>query len=145
MANYNGASRTNYFRVTDEEKYDELFNNLTAEFGIEDFTKNVDGVIWHGFGAYSSIDYLYKDDSEEYDEDEDYEYNFDMFLEELQKILPDNEAFIYMESGHEKLRYVGGSAIICTNKECKSVDLTYFAITTAKEMLGSDFKTQLEY
>ena len=27
MANYECVSRTNYFRVTDEEKYQELFQN----------------------------------------------------------------------------------------------------------------------
>ena len=38
MANYTAASRTNYFRVTDEDKYSELFSNLTSEDIINDFT-----------------------------------------------------------------------------------------------------------
>lgn len=39
MANYTCASRTNYFRVTDETEYDKLFNRLCSEDGIEDMSE----------------------------------------------------------------------------------------------------------
>ena len=58
MANYMATARTNYFRVTDENRYSELFDKLYCEDSIEDFTENKDGIIYHGFGAYGSIDYL---------------------------------------------------------------------------------------
>lgn len=59
MSNYYSNSRTNYFRVTDETKFEELFANLVSDDGCEvyDFTKVVDGVTLHGFGSYGSIDY----------------------------------------------------------------------------------------
>ncbi len=71
--------------------------------------------------------------------------DFDVFLEEMQKILPDGEAMIYTEVGHENLRYVSGYATIVTNKEIRCLDLTSYALETAKEMLGTDFKTQMDY
>lgn len=136
MANYIGVCRTNYFRVTDEKRYEELFNRLCAEDTIHDFTKEKDGVLYHGFGCYDSIDYL---------DEETKEYYFDVFLEELQKILPDDEAFILMESGHEKLRYVTGYVVVCTSKEIKSMSSSTWAIIEARKMLGKDFDTELDY
>lgn len=136
MANYMGTCRTNYFRVTDEEKYQELFSNLVAEDNIHDFTRVKDRVLYHGFGSYDSITY--------YDEESD-ECDFDFFLDELQKILPDDEAFIFMESGYEKLRYVTGYVVVCTSKEIKSMNMSSWAIVEARKMLGNDFDTDLEF
>lgn len=45
MANYVGTARTDYFRVTDEKRYGELFDRLCAEAGIEDFTEERDGIL----------------------------------------------------------------------------------------------------
>lgn len=69
-----------------------------SEDEIEDFTETKDGITYHGFGAYASVEYLNND-----------EYDFDIFLEELQKILPKDEAFMYFEVGHEKLRFLNKS------------------------------------
>lgn len=141
MSTYYCTARTNYFKVTDEERYAELFANLVASDGdeVEDFTKEENGVILHGFGAMSSIDYRVSDGDNP-------EYDFDVFLDEIQKILPDDEAFIYMETGHEKLCYLTGYAIVVTSKEKKSKGIKDWALVTAKELLGNpDFETQMEY
>lgn len=138
MANYNATSRTNYFRVTDEEAYAKLFARLCAESNIEDFTEEKDGIIQHGFGAYDSIDYKESDD-------ENAEYDFDEFLEKLQKILPEDEAFMYFESGYEKLRYVSGYVTLCTRNEIHSMSLDTWAKQKAKELLGEDFETKTDY
>lgn len=135
MANYMSTSRTNYFRVTDEKRYQELFNNLCSEDNIHDFTEEKDGILYHGFGAYSSVEYM----------DEDEEYNFDAFLAELQKILPEDEAFIYFESGFEKLRYVVGFSVVVTSKEIVSESIKGWAVKKAKELLGNDFETKTDY
>ena len=159
MANYYSASRTNYFRVTDEVKYAALIERLTVGEGeLYDFTKtDENGVIWHGFGAYDTIDYLnpaydeFGDDEDEFDEDafdeEDYEdYDLDAFLKELATILPDGEAFILFNAGHEKLRYISGSAIIVTNKGIDSVGLEEMAVAKAADLLGvSIFSTRCTY
>ena len=143
MANYLSTTRTNYFRVTDEERYQELFEGLTPADDILDFSKEIDGVFYHGFGAYTDIDYRCNT-SEENDCD-NYGYDFDKFLQELQKILPDDEAFIYFEAGNEKLKYVTGIAIVCTSKEIKSMSLESWAVNQAKELLGEDFTTKTSY
>ena len=136
MANYEATTRTNYFRVTDEEKWQELFEGLISHDEIDDYTKKKDGITYHGFGAYSSIEYM---------DAETEECDFDIFINELQKILPDNEAFIYMEVGNEKLRYLTGIVIVATNKEMRSMSLESWAKEQAKLLLGDDFKTRTEY
>ena len=56
MANTNYYTRTNHFRVTSEEAYRKYFRCLRVE-DLEDFTKIEDGVVYHGFGGYSYIEY----------------------------------------------------------------------------------------
>lgn len=145
MANYEASARTNYFRVTDEEKYNELFENLVGdEWEVEDFTKTENGVILHGFGSFGSIDYRVPNDDA--DEDFDDDYDFDQFLTELQKILPDDEAFIYMEAGHEKLCYINGFSIVVTKDNIEYVGIRNGAIETARRLLNNKaFETQMEY
>lgn len=132
MANYNCVIRTNYFRVIDEERYEELFGNLHGD--IIDFTKeDRKGNILHGFGSYTDIFYMFNDDME-------------LFYTELQKILPDDEAFILIEVGHVKLRYICGYADIITNKNMESISLEDLAALKASELLDSeDFATSLNY
>ena len=137
MANYMAVTRTNYFRVTDEDRYKELFEMLTGEDNIEDFTKRTeDGVILHGFGCYGDVEY--------YDEEND-EYDFDEWLSKLQEIIPNDEAFILESSGYEKLRYVTGWVVVVTRKEIASMSCDSWAKKKAKELLGEDFETQTEY
>jgi len=138
MANYVSAMRTNYFRVTDEERYAEIFGDLTSEGGVLDFTKSVEGTVLHGFGSYGGIDYCpgYNDE-EAWDE-----YGFDGFLLELQKILPGDEAFMCFEAGWEKLRYVVGVAVVCTADEIRSITLDSWAMLEARKLLGEGFDTE---
>ena len=142
MSNYYAYSRTNYFRVTDEEKYAELFSHLIgSEDSVEDFTEEKDGVKIHGFGCSSSIDFVVSAPDAE-----DPEYDFDFFLKELQKIIPKDEAFIFTEIGHEKLCYLTGYSIIVTKGKIEMIDLRSDSISKAREMLENDkFDTQLEY
>lgn len=142
MANYVCTSRTNYFRVTNENAYAELFENLCSEDDIEDFTEtDKDGVVWHGFGSYGTIDYI-----EPCEDENDYnEPDFDLFAKRLQNILPENEAFVLLEVGSEKLRYVTGYATIITKNDFRSISLTEMARTECKNLLGSSFETKMEY
>ena len=62
MANTMYTCRTNYFKVKDEEAYEQLFAGLSGEDTVEDFTcKNEKGEILHGFGCYGWIDWYGKD------------------------------------------------------------------------------------
>ncbi len=134
MANYECCVRTNYFRVTDEERYNELFSNLLG-MDLEDFTKEEEGIVYHGFGAYDSISY-------ECDNDD---YDFDVFLTELQKILPEDECFIYFESGHEKMRYVTGFTLVCTHTSISKMDIVNWAKQEARRLISPEYETQTEY
>ena len=49
------------------------------------------------------------------------------FIHALQDILPPDEAFIYVESGHQKLQYVGGYSIFVTNCNIESTNLEKWA------------------
>lgn len=139
MANYMAVSRTNYFRVTDEEKYEKLFSGLCSEDEINDFScKDEDGTVWHGFGCYGSIEYCDPDD-------DDADYSFDGFAKGLQEILPEDEAFMLFESGYEKLRYVTGWTVVVTKDRYEYMDIQRWAVGKAKEILGEDFETQVDY
>ena len=79
------------------------------------------------------IDDAYQDDS------------FDRFLDELQKLLPDDDCFVYMESGHEKLRYITGYALVMTSTTRKEMSLDTFINNTVKNLFGENFTTQYCY
>lgn len=131
MSTYYATSRTNYFRVTDEEKYQEIFSKLCSEEEIEDFSvKREDGSIIHAFGSYSSVDFTYEDD----------EGNMHGQIAELQKILPEGEAFIYLESGFEKLAYVNGLYVIVTKDDVRTGDIHTDSTEKARKMLGDATK-----
>ena len=79
MANFYGIERTNYFKVTDEEKYNALFKRLCTDTGeqVLDFTKtDNEGNTVHGFGAYGCIEF-----GPENEDDEEYEIAADAFDE----------------------------------------------------------------
>lgn len=144
MANYYCTTRTNYYRVTDEQAYAELFAGLHGtDDSIEDFSEKLkDGTIVHGFGTCGSVLWFRDHDAEEDYEDEYYSE----FLSRLQKLLPAGEAFIMMQSGHEKLRYVTGYATVVTADSIEFLSIADLAVRKAREMLGDDhFKTQLDY
>lgn len=145
MANYNAFTRTNYFRVTDESKYAELFSHIVGcEDSVDDFTRTVDGVVQHGFGCYGCIQAIPMDENPE--DVEEWDYDFDGFLKELQKILPDDEAFIFTEVGYENLRYLTGYSIVVTKNDIKSIDIHSDSIMLARKMLNDEtFTTQMDY
>ncbi len=70
--------------------------------------------------------------------DDDIEYSFDAFITELQKFLPDGEIVVIKESGHEKLRYVGGHVTVITNGDCKYANLDDVAYYWAKQMTQNE-------
>ena len=131
MASYLCAIRTNYFRVTEEEK----FKNLIDEFlsgSCEVFTRtDVNSNKLVGFGSDENINWP---------EDET------GFVSGLQECLAEDDSIIVLEVGHEKLRYLVGAATIITRSSIETIDLTSLAISKAAEMLGNpDYTTCCEY
>ncbi|MBQ6480786.1 MAG: hypothetical protein IJI45_06685 [Anaerolineaceae bacterium] len=138
MANYNGVGRTNYFRVADEERYAWLYGGLSSEDVIDITETDSEGNIRHGFAIYGSLDWVDPDEEEP-------ECNLDYFLDEIQKIMPEDEAFIYVESGHEKIRYITGFAFVITKNQIDCFDLNKLAVDKAIENTGNSHVTVPEY
>ena len=77
---------------------------------------------------------------------ENNDYNIDEFYNKLSKLIADDDATIFIEIGHEKLRYLIGLVVIVTTNDVKYLDLSNIAIETAKNMLNNpDWTTKLNY
>lgn len=91
----------------------------------------------HGFGGTGIFEWVDPDLPE--NEDGDFaESDIDEFYHRLQKLLPDNECFIYQEIGHEKLRYLVGYGVVVTKNDIKSTNISDWCAKTAKEILGNN-------
>lgn len=146
MANYMCTVRTNYFHVKDAEKFKEIMEQVQ---GYEDEVKlweetDQDGNPVFGFGCESGIAGIpcAPDDNGETEIDDD---SYDRFIEMLQECVADDDAVIIMEAGHEKLRYVVGSAEIITSRSTEYLDISRLAVKTAGKMLGCEFATKMDY
>lgn len=141
MANWYGATRTNYFKVNDEEKYQELFKRLWNEDDpVEDFSRTEDNQLWHAFGAYNEIFFL----GEDLDPDNPLEY--DAFVFEMGQILTPDSVFITTCVGNEKLRYLTGICwMIFPNGRMVVEDLSGFAYRNAERFFGPGYNLMLDY
>ena len=136
MANYYSTSRTNYFRVKDND----AFNQWAEQFsGIEIIEK--DGTVGLLFDD-GVPNCRWETEDADGNEQNDVEVEID-FMDELAEHLADNEVAILQEAGAEKLRFINGYAIAINNKkETKQINLDdIYAL--AKE-LGSNI-TKAEY
>ena len=101
MANYEGASRTNYFKVKDESAFRAWAEKFSLEvieqdglFGV--LPGNTDEGTFHLF-------------DEELDDTRD-------ICDDIAEHLTDDSIAVVMEAGHEKLRYVSGWAVAINSK-----------------------------
>ena len=139
MANYCGCTRTNYFRVTDEEKFNKIMNNCYGYEGnihicFETDEKNVKRFMFY---CESSIEGF---------ENEDGDADFDGFCNALQSVLPENEAIIITEIGREKMRYLTGYVIVITRDEIRCKNLNGIGKELARDMLkNKNWDTKNEY
>lgn len=145
MANYVCTIRTNYFRVKDAKKFEEIMENVASECGVEIFSrtdKNRDE--WFGFGCYGNI-YGIENDCDNID-CKDVDYDYDSFIKKLQNCVMPDDAIIIFESGNEKLRYIIGSALIITESDAHIVNIKDLAVEKAREMLKNpNFDTRCYY
>lgn len=151
MATYQGSTRTNYFKVINENAFTKLIDLCGTDDpdGVSLWTNETqDGVKRYGFGCYGDISGIpiesaenseggCENEREDEYEDEDVEYDYDAFIKELQKLLPESEAVIITHTGHEKLRYLVGSITVVTRDEVEYQSLSDVALQTAREMLGN--------
>ena len=151
MANYYCKTRTNYFSVTDLEKFKQIIASCIGEEEIVIIDEEQeDGSIKYGFYCEGSVEGLPEkedgtDNTEDFDE-YDYDYNYDAFCEALQQILPDNDVIIITEVGSEKMRYLTGLCSVITRNEYKCINITDEAVKLARILLNNPaFTTQMDY
>lgn len=135
MAEYICAIRTNYFHVKDEEKFRDFADNIYC--GDGDFEvwedKDKEGKTVFGFGCCSAISGIITDSDEEDDNTA-----YDRFIDELQKLVAEDDAVIIYEVGREKLRYLNGLATIITSDGYKYLDISDESVKLAREMLKNE-------
>lgn len=144
MANYCCSVRTNYFHVKDVEKFKEFVKRIDFCGVVCELWEDTDeeGNPVFGFGGESAIAGLIQHD----DECDSDSAEYDEFVDELQKLISENDAVIILETGAEKLRYVVGQATIITPTQYQVINLTDTAIDVAKELLKDEgWSTKCEY
>ncbi len=150
MANYYGATRTNYFNVTDPEKLKDIVERINWDWVSKPaFFVEENGQF--AFGAYSSICGLKpeadasagKDLLEDEDDDG---YEVEAVYEALQKIVAPGSAIIITEIGFEKLRYLTAFSVIITQEAIESEELRSQSLTLARKLLGNPaYDPRMEY
>jgi hypothetical protein len=141
MANYYSKCRSNYFAVTDLAKFKDIMSHLVGEGEIAFYEHGTDKGKYMFYCDCNLVGYI--DDPDDDDGYDDASYRM---IEAFQKILPDDEAIILIESGSEKMRYIHCMATIITNSEVKYVNLSDVALAKAREMLGNpNFTTEMDY
>lgn len=137
MANYVSTTRTNYFHVKDVEAFRAFMDNGSGDNLKLWDEKDDKGDTVFAFGCEGSIYGIQNEDEND---------NYDLFIENLQEYIADNDAVILTETGHEKLRYVSGYSAIITGSDIQHVNLDDMALSKAREMLGNPgFSTQMDY
>lgn len=138
MANYEAYVRSNYFRVKNEAAFRQWAEGLRLDVPVDE--KMPDGE--QRFAIYSNDVGGWPQWREPERDEAGDEVDF---VAELQDHLADDDVAILLEVGHEKLRYLGGSAQVCTPQEIRSVNLTEEAMRIARELSGDRAVTSSEY
>lgn len=141
MANYYGNTRTNYFRVTDEDKFKAIMSDTVMnDDQLEIWEKDILGVKHFAFGGYGSLYY------EKELEDGSVLDDIDAFYEQLQTVIHPEDAIIITEVGNEKLRYLIGCSTVITKNEIDFVDINEQSIFLARQLLKDEhYNTHLAY
>lgn len=107
MADYYCTIRSNYFKVTDSKKLEEIISMVGAElWKSKDNTGNPDGYFCFGIEGSQPIDTFSDSNNNEYE-----------LSEEIQKILPKGELCIIYEIGNENLSYLSAYATFITKEK----------------------------
>ena len=141
MANYVNIFRSSYFRVKDEDKWKDLWENHVDGEDLEDFSyKDDDGNRWHGFGGSGMYGYF---NNREALEDDDEMLDPDDFFDKIAELIIGGDACVIYYVGHEKLRYISGSVVVVTEGKVQYNNLADVAHHMMKA-IGVDPKTVRE-
>ena len=136
MAKYNCVTRSSYFYVTDEFKYEKFRQHIVVRDNderIEFWHKLGDKAesdsvyagknMKHAFGGYTQI-LGYVEDIEHYDRDlMNPSPDYNLFLQKLSEIVAPGSACIITEVGNNGLRFIGAKAEIVTHKNHRILTL----------------------
>ena len=125
MANYYEMTRTNYFKITDSDKFKEICEEITSESGVEFDVTEKDGKL---YGCISSESIIMLND-------EDESVDIESFYKKLQTVLEEDDAIIFTSIGHEKLRYLVGMITVITKDDIQYINLEDKAMELARTML----------
>ena len=131
-------TQTNFFIVTDEEKFKKIITDCCADADIEIVTSNRDNVLKYGFECDGTID-GFCDEKGRSDE------SLKLFYEALQTVLPDDDAVIIMEIGIDDRGGIYGHSIVITKGQTIGIaSLRQASVKRAQEILGlPDYNTQI--
>jgi len=148
MANYECATRSNYFKVKDPEAFRTFMKGVR---GIGDTValweeKNHQGEPIFGFGTMGGIWGWSEQTDTTDDADVDDDAAYEAFISGIQEHLADDDAVIILESGYEKLRYLIGSALIITSQVTRYFCISDIATKKAAELLHNPkWTTKCDY
>ncbi len=139
MGQYETSARSFQFKVTDEARLKELVAGLGCDDDdVQLDVEQADGVNAYRLRARGSIEIdpesgVYSD----YDPD-DYDHRLMPFVQELQKILPEGEGFVYMESYFDGTASVGAYALVATRDAVEDFDMEDHSIDILNKLLGKE-------
>lgn len=132
MADYESCTKTNNFQVTSEQELKDLVSRIDCPDEIKISSSTEKGKTYYSLCAYGS--FCEVDDNKDLEE----------LYEEFQRILPDGEVLVLFETGHKKLRYVGGYTVVITNKTYQLETLHNIATKMARTITNNpDYKLNI--
>lgn len=143
MATYNNFLKTNYFSVTDENKFMDICRKVKSNTGdkleivsITESDQNKFSFCCYGTLIYDcekSSNGLYNEALEE-------------LLNELQSVVAFGDAIIIKEIGQEKLRFLNATAYIITKDDIKFIDFDDYMLSVARQQLDDvNWDTRITY
>lgn len=152
MANYECVYRTNYFHVKDMEIFKEFISmakRSSEDLNVYESPNKNGSFMIGGYGSHSFVPCFISEEGaeeerqleallkklglEKYVDSED-----DIFFEALSSCVRDDDAILYKEGGHEKLRYVSLDAIVITSKSIEYIEIDNQMIEMARAALGNE-------
>lgn len=135
MLKYKEICGTNFFRVTDENKYKKIFSLLNAEDGVQDLKEdNGNGNIWHRFRCGTRLTIspeIYNNIDSRIDVKDD----LYIWINMLQEILDERDVFIFYAMDTRKGKHLATYCIVASKTAIKSANLESNQLLGIKKLM----------
>jgi hypothetical protein len=158
MSDYTCKTRTNYFRVTDEDQFKEFMSACVGDGNkvVKLIDRQRNGITLFAFcldGKINGLRYKIEDGKAVIALCEDEAVNFpefdvswDLLHRSLQSVLPDGEAIIITEIGAENTTYLLACCTVITRNKVEELDFEEKELELARSMLGNPaYTTEMDY